>query len=221
MEPKAHRTRDSLRVGRARRLYISIACLLMFGMFGRAGWLLRRRTGARGASERIPLVHFHGPRRCCATAHWLPASSRRPALEQGHSARNPAIGLMRAARRAGDQLARRQIPMSSRGTARKTAGSRRPGRRRRDRPRTGFSTTRRRARPPPRRGACIMLSASGRSVNDSGLNSSPHQGQFSRGIGEGLRSGLRLNAVTFARAESGRPSPLRSRMFGVAAFPRS
>ena len=62
-------------------------------------------------------------------------------------------------------------------------------------------------------------SASGSSVNDSGSKRVWHQGQFSSGIGDGFRFGLRLNAITFARAESGRPSPLRPRMFGVAAFP--
>ncbi len=62
-------------------------------------------------------------------------------------------------------------------------------------------------------------SAFGWRSNDSGSNSCPHQGQFSSGIGDGLRSGFFLNAVTFARAESGRPSPFRPRMLGVAAFP--
>ena len=36
-------------------------------------------------------------------------------------------------------------------------------------------------------------SAFGWSENDSGLNRSPHHGQFSSGIGDGLRSGSPLN----------------------------
>src|SRR3972149_9789909 len=62
-------------------------------------------------------------------------------------------------------------------------------------------------------------SSLGRSANDLGPNRVPHHGQFSSGIGEGLPFGSALNCRTFARAESERPSPLRPRMLGVAAFP--
>ncbi len=62
-------------------------------------------------------------------------------------------------------------------------------------------------------------SSFGRNVNASGSKRAPHQGQASRGIGDGLPRGLLLKRRALARAESGRLSPLRPRTFGVAPFP--
>ena len=60
--------------------------------------------------------------------------------------------------------------------------------------------------------------ALGKSWKDCGLNFSPHQGQFSRGIGAGLRSSF-WKAIVFDRAEFGSLSPLKPIRFGVAARP--
>jgi hypothetical protein len=63
------------------------------------------------------------------------------------------------------------------------------------------------------------VSSLGRSAKESGPNRVSHQGQFSRGIGDGLPLGSALNCRTFVCAESERPSPFFPKMLGVAAFP--
>ena len=64
-------------------------------------------------------------------------------------------------------------------------------------------------------GACWL----GTRLKESGVNRSPHHGQFSSGTGPGLRPGSRWKARNFASAESGRVSPIFPSTFGVAALP--
>ena len=61
--------------------------------------------------------------------------------------------------------------------------------------------------------------AFGRNVKESGVKSSPHHGQLSKGMGEGLPLGLFLYWITLLRAESELPSPLAPRRLGVPALP--
>ena len=51
------------------------------------------------------------------------------------------------------------------------------------------------------------------------MKSSPHHGQLSKGMGDGLPAGLLLYWLTLLRAESERPSPFAPRWFGVPALP--
>ena len=55
------------------------------------------------------------------------------------------------------------------------------------------------------------ICAFGSSAMESGVKSSPHHGQLSIGMGVGLPRGLFLYWLTFARAESDRPSPFSPR----------
>ena len=51
------------------------------------------------------------------------------------------------------------------------------------------------------------------------MKSSPHHGQLSIGMGDGLPRGLDLYWLTLLRAESERPSPFVPRWLGVPALP--
>ena len=53
----------------------------------------------------------------------------------------------------------------------------------------------------------VGRSESGSRVKESGVKSSPHHGQLSIGMGDGLPRGLDLYWLTLLRAESERPSP--------------
>src|SRR5436190_18554230 len=64
----------------------------------------------------------------------------------------------------------------------------------------------------------VGKSGFGTRLNEIALNFVLHHGQFSSGIGDGLRSSF-LNAIVLARADSLSLSPLRPIRFGVAALP--